>query len=289
VEGRYALVALPCHLHALHKYVKVTPKLRGRVALTIGLYCNISFEPFVFDELCESKGTKPEDIKDLDFRAGEWPGGIYATMRDGSREKLLKLEEMKDEFNFLKKFYTPNRCNMCIDFSAEYADLAVGDPWLRGPDGKYLFEDGRTSVLVRTQRGDEAVVSAENAGAIKTTGIPLKTWMVNFEKAARYKREFVPQNIRLWEKLGYRVPRYNRPLAEVSWRKWPGICLNFAFGRLAEMRWFRRLGLVLGQTRPVVLWARWNRKRKEEKFVSGYARMEKLVEEIMPPPPEPRG
>ena len=61
---------------------------------------------------------------------------MFATLREGESVKLPKLEEMKDQFNLLKAFYTPIRCNMCTDFSVEYTDLAVGDPWLRGPDGR---------------------------------------------------------------------------------------------------------------------------------------------------------
>jgi hypothetical protein len=230
-------------------------------------------------------GLKPEDVRDLDFRAGDWPGGIWATLQDGERKKVLKLEEMKDEFNLLKKFYTPNRCSMCIDFSAEYADLAVGDPWLRGRDGEYLYPDSRTTVLTRTERGDQVVQAATDAGSIRVKEISLKTFMMNFEKSARYKREAVPQNMEIWRRLRRRVPTYTRELPPSAQRVTAASIVSFLIARLSAFRWFRRWALRLAQTRPFLSYYRWNRHRKATRFVSTYAATESFVDSIMPPPP----
>jgi len=212
IEGNYAIVALPCYIHAIRKYQKVSPKLRKRIKLVIGLYCNVVFEPHLYEEACALAGIDPADVADFRFRHGDWPGGVTARLKDGSEHKILKLEELKDEFNLLKLFYTAPRCNLCTDFSGEYADLSVGDPWLRGRDGKYLFEDGWTAALVRTAAGDEVVRRAEEDGWLKVTDIPLETWMVNFEFAGRYKRDFVPKRSKLRRLFGLPTPTYGRPI-----------------------------------------------------------------------------
>jgi coenzyme F420-reducing hydrogenase beta subunit len=98
-----------------------------------------------------------------------------------------------------------------LDFSAEHADIAVGDPWLKGRDGKLLFTDNRTTVLVRTDIGDQVIRMAEAEGYIKLEQIDLKTYMVNFEGGARYKRSFLPKNILLRRLVGKPVPKYHRP------------------------------------------------------------------------------
>ena len=281
MEGNYAVVALPCYIHALRKYQKVSKKLRERIKLVIGLYCNVVYEPYLFDDLCEFNGIPKEDVADLHFRHGEWPGGIVGEFHDGRSKKMLKLEEMKDEFNLAKLFYTAPRCNMCVDFSAEYADIAVGDPWLRGPDGKYLFEDGRTTVLVRTEVGDQIVDMATAEGCISVKEIPLSTFMVNFESNARYKRDFVPKNIMLRRLLRLPVPEYNRPISSGKASGFFTLLLRTAILVMARFKWFRRLGLSLAQTRPAIAYFAWNRKRKEKKFAKAFPKLERFVDRLL--------
>ena len=286
VEGRYAVVALPCHLHALHKYGKSTRKVQKRIALTIGLYCNISFEPKVLSEVCEFNGVEAKEVKSLDFRAGQWPGGVWATMVDGTQKKVLKQEEMKDEFNLLKQFYTPDRCYMCIDFSAEHCDLAVGDPWLRGPDGSYLYPDNRTTVLTRTALGDDVVRRAMDAGVIGGHDIPLETWMVNFERSADFKRSFVPQFIDIHRRLGYRVPDYNRDVPLGTPKQYVMAAVGVLQQHLVRYKWVRRLGLWLAQTPPALAYFRWNRKHKARRFARKYPAWRKAVAGMMPAAPK---
>lgn len=283
IEGNYAVVALPCYAHAIRRYQRVSPKLRERLKLVIGLFCNVTLEPFLFDELCDSNGVRTSDVVDLQFRAGEWPGGVLATLRNGRTAKLLKLEEMKDQFNLLKGFYTPTRCNMCTDFSVEYADIAVGDPWLRGPDGHYLFPDGRTTVLTRTKIADRLIDAAVADGYLNVQEIPLKTFMMNFERSARHKREFVPANLQIRRRLGLPVPEYHRELPRPSMRIVLRATVKLAFAYMAKRRWFRKVGLHLAQHPLALAYYRWNRKRKERRFEQVFAKQEQFVQPIMPP------
>ncbi len=49
-------------------------------------------------------------------------------------------------------------CHVCGDFTAEFADLSVGS--VGSPDGW-------STVIVRSQRGEQALEAAEKAGLIK--------------------------------------------------------------------------------------------------------------------------
>jgi len=282
IEGNYAVVALPCYVHALRQYMKVSPKLRKRLKLIIGLYCNVTLEPHLARDMCAMKGVSPRDLTNLEFRSGEWPGGVQVSVSGGKPFKLLKHEEMKDEFNTLKLAYTPLRCDMCIDFSAEYADLAVGDPWLRGPDGKYLYPDGRTTLLTRTEAGEQVVRDAVAAGYIGIEDLPLETFMVNFEKSARYKRDLVPQYMELRRRLGLRSPVYGRDVApglseKPIWKLREG-WRAYLLHAISKYQWVR-IGLVrMSQTLPALAYYRWNRKRKTRKFAAGYARAQAFVQ-----------
>ena len=288
VEGRYAVVGLPCHLHAIHKYVKATRKLENRIVLLVGLFCNVAFDPRVYDEVCEVNGLTRGDVKHLDFRAGHWPGTILATLQDGQQAKVLNVDEMRDEFNMLKLFYAPNRCNMCIDFGAEYADVAVGDPWLRDrPDGEFAYPEGWTSIVTRTELGDRLVQEAMDAGVIGATESSIKNYMVNWDRAAKYKREFVPNNIRLHKALGFRVPKYYRDLPETSFKSKIRAFIFFISYRLAHFKIYRMWGLRFFQSKFAVQLFRRKRGKKAVEFLSDLPRMEKFYEANKPPPPKP--
>lgn len=282
IEGNYAVIAVPCYVHAIRKYQKVSKKLRDRIKLVVGLYCNVVFEPHLFDDVCEFSGISKNDVADIHFRHGEWPGGVVAELRDGRKKKVLKLEDMKDEFNLLKLFYSAPRCNMCVDFSAEFADIAVGDPWLRGPDGSYLFEDGRTTVLIRTDVGDNLVRMAAEAGYLNLRDLPLKTYMVNFEKDARYKRDFVPKNILLRKLLRLKIPDYNRPIGNGKPIGFLPMLFKSGIRFMGQYKWFRKWALTLAQTKLAIALFAWNRKRKAKKFTTVYPRFERLAEKFLP-------
>ena len=283
IDGNYAVVALPCYLHALAKYKQLNRRLRERIKLTIGLFCNVVFEPSLVKDLCEFNGVRMDDVADLHFRHGQWPGGVVLELKDGSTQSAFKIDDMKDQFNLLKLFYTPRRCNMCTDFSAEYADIAVGDPWLRGPDGNYLYEDNRTTVLTRTDAGEAAVRQAVKDGYIVVKTLPLKTFMVNFETTSRYKRDFVPKYLKVRRFLGLPTPDYNRTIGSGSLKGYRSLFTRlFILNMAKRFKWFRRLSLFLAQTRPALAWWVWNRKRKAQRFSRNYRRIESFVETMTP-------
>jgi hypothetical protein len=57
--------------------------------------------------------------------------------------------------NILYRLYTPKRCLTCFDALGEFADLAVGDPWMAPPEDDVDFEQGWSFALVRTKRATE--------------------------------------------------------------------------------------------------------------------------------------
>lgn len=119
----------------------------------------------------------------------------------------------------------------------------MGDPWLRGPDGKYQYPDGRITILTRTKYADKLIDAAAADGYLNVREIPLKTYMMNFEKSAQYKREFVPANIEIRKKFGLPIPNYHRDLPRPSRQAYVRALIKISFGHMAKYRWFRKLGL----------------------------------------------
>ncbi len=284
-DGRYAIVALPCQTHAIRKYLKISRKLRERVKLVIGLHCNTVYEPYLLDEMIAIGGYKREEITNVEFRGGEWPGYIEFTLKDGEVVRPFKFEEVKDAINTLKLFYSPRRCNLCLDFSAEYADLTVADPWLRGKDGSYLYDDtqGWTTILTRTETGDRIIQDAVSDGYIITEDIPLRTYMMSFERNASYKRNYVPKNIKMRQMFRVPIPEYSRPLKNFTFFSYLPVLAKVILLYLSRRsKTLRFIGVKIFNSDPAMKFFAWNRNRKKRGFSSEYEKTEKFVRRIEP-------
>jgi hypothetical protein len=171
-----------------------------------------------------------------------------------------------------------------MDFSAEHADLAVGDPWLRGTDGQYLFPEGWTSIVTRTRLADRLLAEAQDAGYIHLEPVDLEVYMANFERSASYKRKFVPAHIAIRKRLGLPTPDFGRPDIKVPLDVYAAALVKMVISWFARSKSFRRFGVAFAQTRPVVHYLRWNRRRKARKFSEAHAANLEFARSISPPP-----
>ncbi len=280
-EGRYAIVALPCQTHAIRKYRKINKKFRNRVKLVIGLHCNTVYEPYLLDDMIEISGYRRDEVSNVEFRGGEWPGYIQLTLKNGKVVRPFKFEEIKDAINTLKLFYSTRRCNLCMDFSAEYSDLTVADPWLRGEDGNYLYDDGWTTILTRTETGDKVIQDATSAGYIITEDLPLQTYMMNFERNATYKRSHVPKNINMRKMFKLPVPEYSRPFKTFTLVSYLPVFVKISLLYISRKSKFLRFtGVKLFNSDLAMKFFAWNRKRKKRDYRITYKKTEQFVRRV---------
>ena len=163
VPGKYALVGLPCQIHGFVKAAELDPRLRERVVLTIGLFCHAAIEHEAFEIIWESLGERVNGAKQFVSRVGKHPGAPHLELADGSfypvyfGNKSGFRPSSMEIINVLYRLYTPARCLTCFDGLAEFADIAVGDPWMAPPDDDVDFHQGWSFGLVRTQRGRQII------------------------------------------------------------------------------------------------------------------------------------
>ncbi len=167
-EGRYAVVGLPCQIHGIHKATSLNRKLKERIVLTIGLFCHAAVEHDPMKQIWAGIDEKIKSkTKRFISRIGKHPGTPHLELDDGSYYPVYFPKETgyrpssMEILNILYRLYTPGRCMTCYDSTAEFADIAVGDPWMAPPDKSINFYDGYSFVLARTERGMAALTKAE--------------------------------------------------------------------------------------------------------------------------------
>jgi len=129
-EGRFVLVAIPCQLEGIYKYIyECEPHLAERIHTTIGLLCGWQYSHHSIRAICEYLGADPDDIVDISYRGGGPVGKLRIRTGDGREYSASRRIDFGYQVAFDRHFNTP-RCHLCINHSNFLADLVVGDAWL---------------------------------------------------------------------------------------------------------------------------------------------------------------
>ncbi|MCX9078830.1 MAG: Coenzyme F420 hydrogenase/dehydrogenase, beta subunit C-terminal domain [Candidatus Methanoperedens sp.] len=220
-EERLAFVGVACQIHGLKKLQEMNRRLASRITLVIGLACRGTLEREAIEDLLWARGIEPSDLHGVSHRGGKFPGKFQAHFKNGTTHDLHAFDFKNAAFTLMHRMYLPERCHMCSDYSAEFADLTCSDIWLRGPDGKYLHPEGETLVLCRTERGARVIEQFSTSGELVLN--PVQPELVEKSYAHLRREEKVLPFLLINERRdqGKRVPEYHIdasvPLADLPY------------------------------------------------------------------------
>jgi coenzyme F420 hydrogenase subunit beta len=208
---RLALVGLPCHIHGWRK-VQLLKKLEpiiNSVVLSIGTFCPTNFFwQYTKHVLVEKCGIDDfAEISHITFHGGDTPKHLCVTLANGHQREV-------DAFTHLLwglGNFVHQRCSVCTDWSAELADISVGDFWEPWPSPG---SPGWSTIISRTRHGDEIVQGAQKEAYLYARPTPeaflVASYAWEIKKHANAYRLF-------WR--GTRspnpVPQYGYPLEEI--------------------------------------------------------------------------
>jgi coenzyme F420 hydrogenase subunit beta len=230
--GKYAVVGVSCHMHGIRKAAEFDDILRERIVLHIGLFCGHSLSFAATEYLFRQYGIDSAEVRRLEYRGGGWPGGVRVYTKDEKKVFVPHFEAWK----LFDVAFTPWRCLLCRDGSAELADISFGDAWLE----EFKSDpEGISAIVVRTPPGDIAFRSlVQNKGAAVKAVRP--------EQIATSQQFFVNKNV---------YPSVYRTLGFITGRELPQYDVSPAFPGPEDIMsaLIRLLGCVLA-ARP------WTRK-----------------------------
>lgn len=212
--GRYALVGLPCQIHGFLKAARLDRKLSERVVLTIGLFCHAAIEHDPMRYIWDNLGVARKDIVRFISRVGKHPGTPHVELTDGSLrpvyfpDKTGYRPNSMEMLNILYRLYTPARCLSCYDSTAEYADIAVGDPWMPKPGPEINFQDGYSFVLARTRSGIDMINLASRNGDLHNIEITADAARRSNTMMGHEKRWRAFRVVEMLARRGRPAPRY---------------------------------------------------------------------------------
>jgi coenzyme F420 hydrogenase subunit beta len=212
--GKYALVGLPCQIHGFRKAASLDSRLAERVVLTIGLFCHAAVEHDAFRIIWDSLGKRAEKAKRFVSRIGKHPGTPYIENKDGSSypvyfgdKKGFRPSSM-EIINIIYRLYTPSRCLTCFDATAEFADIAIGDPWMAPPSDEVDFGKGWSFALIRNEKAAEICRDLKEDGDIEIENVTRKEALACNEMMSSEKRWRSYRVLETKRRQGIAIPKY---------------------------------------------------------------------------------
>lgn len=214
LPGRYALVGLPCQIHGFRKAAELDARLKERVVLTFGLFCHAAIEHEGMRTVYDSLGPIKSRVRRFISRIGKHPGTPHVELDDGSlvpvyfpNAKGYRPSSI-EVINILYRLFTPERCLTCFDATSEFADIAVGDPWMAPPDKSVDFYQGWSYALIRTKVGQAAYQKSLERGAFKSHTLTRREALACNSLMSNEKRWRAFRVIETLKRQGRAVPSY---------------------------------------------------------------------------------
>ena len=184
---KVGVVTTPCQTQGLRKAqaYPFTRFVTEKIKLIIGIYCMENFPMASLDTFATAKlGTSLDNTEKMDIGKGKF------WLTENGEEKGLALKETHG--------YEQAGCNICQDYVAEWADVSTGS--VGSPDGW-------STVLTRTDDGDNVFKAAVSAGLIETKPMDdVKPGLPLLEKLAQGKKDKNGKERERRAKMGVRIP-----------------------------------------------------------------------------------
>lgn len=170
IDGRVAVVGLPCDITALRRWTERDAELAAKVAWTVALFCGHNSRAELVDGVVEklNREARRDDLAEFRFRTGHWRGELSAVYENGT--EIRKPFKYFSDYRNLH-FFCERKCIACKDHFGYDADISAGDVWLQSFRDRPIKE---TCLLVRSDRGADALATAAAAGKLVVEEAPLR-------------------------------------------------------------------------------------------------------------------
>ncbi len=232
-DGRFAFVGLPCHIHGLRKAQKMNESLSKRIVLSIGLFCshNDSFHStrYILNRL----NINPSDVSRINYRGSGWPGLLTVEQKSGAIRTCTFYDWIRvHEYCF----FTPDRCLVCCDHTAELADISAGDAWLsefsNDPIGTSIF-------ITRSKKGEDLIHLAERRNELVFHGIDSNK-IVRSQGNVRFKKNGFIVRSWIFRVLNKNIPVYYTILPKSKLVDLPRSLIIFVNRGVASIKYSNR-------------------------------------------------
>ncbi|MDD5469815.1 MAG: Coenzyme F420 hydrogenase/dehydrogenase, beta subunit C-terminal domain [Candidatus Peribacteraceae bacterium] len=227
--GPLAYVGLPDQVASIRKLQKIGHPSVANIKYVLGPYMGTQMYFEAIRSFLRSHGIRSEEeIANLQYRAGEWPGNLQITLKNG---RVLRAE--KFYYNYLIPFFITKSSLQLVDFTNELTDISVGDAW----SPKYEEQGGGHSVILARSKAARTLLSEMEEKNLLTLqeieldeALSMHGHMLDFKKRGTFIRM---RWMKQAPEYGYEPAHIPAPRIVVEW------CLRcfFGIGRWQMAHW----------------------------------------------------
>jgi coenzyme F420 hydrogenase subunit beta len=214
-HGKFAIVGLPCHIHAIRKAELINERLRKKIALHIGLFCGHTPNFLATEFLLKQIAVKKTDITEISYRGRGWPGRMMIKLKGGN-EKLISFPEYYSRG--FGSFFYPVRCTLCCDLTCELADLSCGDAWLPELAGETT---GKSIIISRNAISERILNSAKVEKVLELEQVSPERVIKSQRKMLYSKKQNLQARLFLFRLLKRELPDYNSLFLKAGFIDYP--------------------------------------------------------------------
>ena len=207
-EGKFAVVGLPCHTHGIRKAELVNKKLKGKIALHLGLICGHTPNFMGTEFLLRRANLTMDEVTSIDYRGKGWPG-VMAIQSRSSQDIFIPYFDAWRIFGYC--FY-PTRCILCCDGAAELAAISLGDAWLPELSHDKL---GTSVIVSRSEIVEKILQDMMSQGKLQLVEVT-NTTVTQSQGGFYFKKRSIKVNILFSRLSGSQVPSYETKLAKLT-------------------------------------------------------------------------
>lgn len=253
-KEKVALIGTPCQIAAVRMLMERFEWLRENVLYMIGSFCGGMKDFRNMNTIIQRQDIKPAEVTNFSFRGGGQPGRMLIQDSSGN----IKTRPYPD-YGTDAGFKKLERCRLCVDGTAELADIACGDAWV-----PRFLESGNpwSIVLARNEQGAGILREMLEKGLIEKKDITLDEIKYSQQSNLSSKKKRQAARRRLYQLIGSKLPIYDGgfPLATTSiWLEGKVLASHFVLRSLETLRLYV----------PFIKCARWIRRTNEFKQSTG--------------------
>lgn len=180
--GRFAFVGKPCDVAGLRNLARQDGRVAQKVPVMIAFMCAGVPSMKGTDEILQRFNVKKENVVEFRYRGNGWPGYTTVCTKNGEQQQM----DYATSWGTILNRHLQFRCKICPDGVGEFADIVCADAWY-GKDGypDFAEQEGRSLMLTRTDKGEQVLQQALQAGAIAVDALDV----AEIEKMQPYQAE----------------------------------------------------------------------------------------------------
>lgn len=190
----YVFIGTPCQIAAFRQIQNKVKDLN--IKFFIGNFCG-GFKSYNnMNRLISMHKIRPQEVDFFRFRGGGQPGSME--IRSNGKKVNIKYPEYVKTTGYSKL----KRCHLCVDATAELADFACGDAWLKE------FEDKEpTSIVITRNEKATAILKELEAKNQLKIGQISESDVIKSQRGNIATKKYRQENrLKLYQKLGIKTP-----------------------------------------------------------------------------------